>query len=148
MRCSSWHFSQMTLKLSCESLDPSPKFNYALRILYQVHEKGGLAKGWKILTGNISRRKLIVDNNLAYSHRKSMRSNGKKGKIREEWNTRHTNDGSRNIPAQLIICKICFIEDFFSSIIIFCSSLWHHHRQLVSTSSAMVKHTSMFSFSI
>lgn len=39
----------MTLKLSYESLDPSLKFNYTL---YQVHEKVGLAKGWKSLTGN------------------------------------------------------------------------------------------------
>lgn len=71
----------MTLKFSCESLDPSLEFNYALSVLYQVHEKVGLAKGWKSLTGNwnsyTSRRKSIVNNNLAYSQRKRIRSNGK-----------------------------------------------------------------------
>lgn len=51
-KCSLWHFSQMTLKLSCDSLDPSSKFNHALSVLYQVREKVGLAKGWKSLTGN------------------------------------------------------------------------------------------------
>lgn len=41
------------------------------------------------------------------------------------------NGGSRNILAQLIKHNIHFIEDFSSSIIIFCSSLQCLHRQLL-----------------
>lgn len=135
----------MTLKFSCESLDPSPKFNYALSILYQVHEKVGLAKGWKSLTGNCwtvtcqEENWLLIITLLTHKERgwgamekkgKNQKMNGPREKsgVQEQ---EHTNDSSRNILAQLIKCKIHFTEGFFSSVIIFCSSPWCHHRQLL-----------------
>lgn len=57
--------------------------------------------GRKLLSSYMLRTKLIVNNNLAYSQRKSMRSNGKEGRKSQRW-VEHTNDGSRNISVQLI----------------------------------------------